>query len=248
MAPKNVADHFLNVQFGWKPFLKDIMDFDYVIQNYSKLAASRKDRNDKWIRRKFTPHIIGSSEPRKIDEGIGYKLDPFLNPADWFLGDARWELWEQTQSYLTGVGSFKFYLSEFDAKLPEFDSRWNQMRRVLDISGLRISPHHIWQATPWTWAIDWVTNVGDHIRHVQDTYLDNIACKYCYLMLHQTKTRTFKCTIPWTFGSPQTFEFVQILESKQREAASSPYGFSLSWSDLTPTQIAIAGALGITRM
>lgn len=245
MAPKNVADHFLNVQFGWKPFLKDILDFDYVIQNYSKLSASRKDRNDKWIR-KAVPLLKGIPQKTQIDHGLGNPLDPYLVP-EYFAGDPYWNLWEETTTNVTGVGSFKYYLSSFDANLPDFDSGWNQAMRVLAITGARISPSNVYHAIPWTWAADWVTNVGDHVDHYNDLLIDNIACKYCYVMMRQVKTRKLTVVLPWYHGDTTILTFTRTIETKERAEGSSPYGFSLSWNDLTPTQIAIAGALGISR-
>jgi len=245
MSPKNLADHFLNVQFGWKPFLSDLRSFDNVIQNYHKLSASRKDRNDKWIRKRV-PLKTSTTDMTKIDSGLGYKLDPFL-PLDFFRSPPSWTLWEQTTTNVYGIGSFKYYLPEFDASKLEFDSRWNQAMRVLDITGARISPSNIYKAIPWTWAADWVSNIGDHIDHYTDILVDSVACKYCYVMQSQQKIRKFTCVLPFISGQIE-LSFSQVIETKQRDEASSPYGFSLSWSDLTPTQIAIAGALGITRM
>lgn len=244
MSPKSVADDFLNAQFGWKPFLKDLGDFDYVIQNYSKLAASRKERNNKWIRKRV-PLKTDVVDSHMIDGGAGYKLDPFL-PLDFFTSPPHWTLEERTVTQVSGVGSFKYYLSEFDATLPDFDSGWNQMMRVMAVSGFRINPSNVYKATPWTWAVDWVTNLGDHIDHYNDTLMDNVACKYCFVMQSQVKERKFTCVLPFHSGTI-CLSFTQNIETKQRDVAASPYGFSLDWADLSPTQIAIAGALGISR-
>jgi hypothetical protein len=88
--------------------------------------------------------------------------------------------------------------------------------------------------------------MGDHVDQLTDTLVDSIACKYCYVMQTQIKTRKFIATLP-LISDTLVLTFTQTLESKMRDEASSPYGFSLSWADLTPTQIAIAGALGISR-
>lgn len=244
MSPKAVADDFLNYQFGWKPFLKDLTSFDYVIQNYHKLSASRKDRNDKWMRKRV-PLKTSIVEDRKVDSGLGYKLDPFL-PLDYFATPPSWTLREEISNHVYGVGSFKYYLPEFDASKLDFDSNWNRAMRVLDITGFRISPANVYKSIPWTWAADWISNVGDHIEHYNDILVDSVACKYCYVMQSQVKTRKFTCVLPFHSGTI-SLSFSQVIETKQRDEASSPYGFSLSWADLSPTQIAIAGALGISK-
>jgi len=243
MKPKNVSDHFLNFEFGWKPFLSDLRKFDYVIQNYNDLVEKRIARNNKFTRRRKT--LSGGSETTKIDEGIGYKLDPFL-PGDFFTGTPTWELFEDKTWTITAVGSFRVYVPEFDEAHPQFYSRWGDMMRFLDVTGLRTSPSNIYKATPWTWAIDWATNMGDHVDRVNDYLIDSLACKYCYVMQHVQRTRRFRTVLPF-LGGTVILEFLREIETKQRDEASSPFGFSRAWEDLTPRQVAIAGALGINR-
>jgi hypothetical protein len=115
------------------------------------------------------------------------------------------------------------------------------------MSGLRVSPSNIYKAIPWTWCIDWMTHFGDNITAIDDMLLDQIAYKYLYLMHHHLETTTLKQYLPLKTGGNITLEWTRVNECKQRAVGLSPYGFDLSWSNLTPRQLAILAAIGLTR-
>jgi hypothetical protein len=115
----------------------------------------------------------------------------------------------------------------------------------MDLFGLRVNPSNLYNAIPWTWAADWVTNTGDYVQRISDIVSDGLMAEYFYAMCSEDRVRTFTSVYPLHTRSV-TCETTIRMSSKQRVEASSPLGFSSSWSNLTPRQIAIAGALGIT--
>lgn len=118
--------------------------------------------------------------------------------------------------------------------------------RAVKIYGLEVNPYHIWQATPWTWLVDWVTNIGSYIQRMSDSLEDQVAAAYFYITAHKTVERTFTVKLPFVTGL-KTLSFVRSYTAKQRVSADSPYGFRTSWDSLSPERLAILGALGITR-
>jgi hypothetical protein len=76
-----------------------------------------------------------------------------------------------------------------------------------------------------------------------------MAAKYLFLSHHQVKTITMRQFVPFNdeSGGPRALEYSQIIEVKQRKEAESPFGFGLSLDNLSPKQLAILGALGISR-
>lgn len=119
--------------------------------------------------------------------------------------------------------------------------------RYMTLYGLRVNPSNIYKAIPWSWALDWISNAGDYVDQLTDIWSDSIAAEYFYVMHHLRVTRTLTITLPFVSGGV-TFVFHRYYDCKQRLEASGPYGFSLSWDNLSPRQLAIAGALGISRM
>jgi hypothetical protein len=114
--------------------------------------------------------------------------------------------------------------------------------------GLELSPDTLWNAAPWTWAIDWVSNTGDVISNISDWATDGLVMKWGYVMEHTISKLTY------TFDrKPRIYGFdgyasplVVFVELKRRKRAT-PFGFGMSWNSFSPRQLAIAAALGLSK-
>jgi hypothetical protein len=117
---------------------------------------------------------------------------------------------------------------------------------VSHLFGLTPNPSVIWSATPWSWLVDWGSNVGDNLANLTTGYADNLAAKYAYIM---GTTSYQKVTDTETFFKQcgnQKFSLTENIQVKTRGAAS-PFGFGLSESNFTSRQWSILSALGVTR-
>jgi hypothetical protein len=253
MTPKGVADHFINSQFGWAPFLSDLSKFNSTFQNRNSIISRLTKDNGKSVRRRIT--LLDETSDELIGQGTGWRLYPNASLGAGFGQDfsylrpgkePTWELRETKRTHITGSGKFSYYRPEFDANLPDHSGLWNTAMRNAAIFGLRVNPSNLWKATPWSWAVDWMVNAGDHIDFLNDILVDSIACQYFFVMQHQVRTRVFSQTIPFLSGDV-TMQFTRTIETKQREPSNSPFGPSLTWETLSPRQLAIAAALGISR-
>lgn len=245
MQPKNVADNFLNVQFGWVPFIKDISQLWDVTQNAESYLAQQVKDNNQWVRRHRTEKVIENDE--LLATYYTRKVEPLL-PADLYQPGVSMESREIHRTY-TRVwyeGAFKYYRPELDETHPDSKSKWGNMMKMMNLYGLRLSPAIIWKATPWTWLIDWVSNVGDVIQRASDWGLDGVVSKYMYLMHHIRHDQILQVDMPLR-GGVQKMSFNRFAEVKSRRGASSSFGFDLTPSQLSGRQIGILGALGISR-
>lgn len=253
MSPKKTADHFLNHQFGWIPFVSDIGKFYNTFDQSAALISRLAHQNGTYVRKQRT--LEEETTEQVLATGTGVKLfpntsfnGPFFGHGPWFPAStpATWQLHEEIYSRVYAVGRFKYYRPEFDLADPDYMSRINGLKRQLTLYGLRISPSNIYKATPWTWAIDWVSNLGDQIDRANDALVDSVAADYLYVMQHRRIRRVFTQELPFVNGTVRLI-FSRVIETKQRSGSSSPYGFNLTLANLTPRQLAIAGALGISR-
>lgn len=245
MAPKKAADHFINHNFGWVPFVKDVTSFFDVIINTDDILQRISDENARFVRRRAT--LVDDYKVTKVNSGTGYRVEPFGAYIDYLCnGTPTWELWLEEITMASSVGSFVYYRPEFDRKDPGYHSLINTLSRQMTIHGVRISPSNIYKAIPWSWAIDWFSNVGKHIELVSDEFMDSMAARYLFVSHRKYQRYILKQHIPFKSG-PRTFEFSRLVEVKQRRAANTPYGFGLTWDNLSPKQLAILGALGISR-
>lgn len=252
MKPQEAAEQFLNHQFGWSPFLSDLGKFYQTWVDADDTIRRLTMENGRWKKRSVNVTKIVDSqvimEHTATPNATSYAtpLFPVSLPADFFLSPPSWKLTEETQFTIHASGKFRFYNPAFDISLPDYTSAWNQVMRYMKIYGLSVNPYHIWQATPWTWLLDWVSNLGAFVERVSDTLEDSVAAAYFYITSRKTIKRRLEITLPLVAGV-RSFAFERSFSTKQRVSADSPYGFSLSWDNLSPKRLAILGALGITR-
>lgn len=238
--PKHLADHFLNFQFGWKPFIKDMKD----MFSYQKKAARQYQHlvnaNGKWRRRGGTVFEDQTQSMATSTTTAHYAAGPssaFTSYASNRVGSVFSKIYDITRHRVWFEGAFKFWIPN----LEPYDEWSRDYGRRL---GLEISPTLLYNITPWTWLIDWFSNLGDNIDNF--TTRDQYAAKYAYLMAETQRIKKVESTYPFAGTDLQaTWEYP--MTRKQRVEAS-PYGFNLGWDDFSPIQIAILAALGITRM
>jgi len=255
MHPKSVADNFLNHHFGWVPFIKDLRQFHDVFQNSEKYISQISRDNNSWIKR---TRVMQHTETSVLHSkgGITGACSPWIGAFPWNmcrsqnvpgLGNvmAQWNIHEENLTHVWGTGLFKYYRPEFDLSNPDYSSQWNDLQRRLLIYGARISPSNVWKSTPWTWLIDWFSNVGDHIDLLNDIAIDGVVSKYMYVMRHAVRRFVLRTQI-FYWQSHINLEWSRIVDTKQRQRAWTPYGFNLFGKDLSAKQWAILGALGVS--
>lgn len=252
MQPKKVADQFLNEQFGWAPFIGDLVKFDHVYRNSADYIDRIKRQNDQWVRRSRVLNHTETIETLASDNipGVypaGDQFTQMCRPMTWKGNTVRayYETTVERVTHTWTTGLFKYYRPEFDSNLMDFDSNWKTAQRYLTLYGLRANPSVLYKITPWSWLADWFTNLGDNIDNASARAFDGSLSKNLYIMAHTSRIVKFKSFYNFWDG-PLTTEWYRNIETKQR-AEGGPYGFGWSQSDLSPRQLAILGALGITR-
>lgn len=239
-APKTVADAWLNTQFGWRPFLSDLRKFYETQQNLDKLLKQIVRDNGRWIRRKGT--VKRTVEAATVSQsattsGIWPVLESVYYSTSGSAGSRT--VSKVTSQNVWFEGAFRYWI-------PDTSSVIWKARATAELFGLMPSPSLIWNLTPWSWLVDWCSNVGTNISNMSTGYADNLAAKYAYIMgttqvdLRVISTASFKQGYLYdTFTYPITW--------KRRDAAS-PFGFGLDSDNFSLRQLSILTALGITRL
>lgn len=261
MQPREVADHFINHEFGWKPFISDIVKLIDVFNHTEKHISDLVRDNGIYIRKR---RVLDESEsvssftwlPQSATvPGSSSLVDPNgrlmcrIQSTPVGSGTGLTTFTTRTRKRVWAVGSFKYYRPEFDERLFDGNSfdLFMSLRRLMTIYGLRLSPTLIYKLTPWTWLVDWFTNFGNHLQRLDDFVIDGIVARYLYIMNHEETEVTKSCTLNF-FSGPITVQFQRRFSLKQREVADTPYGFASPWNSLSPRQWGILGALGFTRV
>lgn len=255
-APKRVSDNFLNHYFGWVPFVNDLVAFDDVFQNSEKYIEQITRDNNSWIKRKRVLDYTESVTPI-TSGGATSGVQPFIGGFPYNMCRSQvvpglgsvlghWSIREELMTRVWAMGSFKYYRPEFDASLADYSSQWSDLQRRLKVYGAELSPTNVYKSTPWTWLIDWFSNVGDNIDAANDALVDGVASRYMYVMRHWVRRLVFNTTMFYWQG-PVSLEWNRFIETKQRQRAQSSYGFSLLPKDLSAKQWSILAALGLSR-
>jgi len=248
MLPKAAAEDFLNLEFGWKPFVKDISKLIDTFQHAGRHFDRIKRENGQWVRRRRTL-LEGEPTYTRVDGNYGQRCSPitgWLANGYMFRDLPRWEIGRIDSTHVTTVGSFKYYRPEFDYTLGDtHSSKLAGIGRHLTLYGARVSPSNVYQAMPWSWLIDWFSNAGEVIDGYSDYIVDGMVAKYLYLMHHTVTTERLTQVLPFKTGDV-TLTWDRVIEVKRREEANSPYGFSLSGTALSLRQMAILAAIGLS--
>jgi hypothetical protein len=250
MNPKGLADSFLNAQFGWAPFIRDIRDVLDVVNNYHSYISDLSARNGKWEHReavleeKTTDSVLLTGSGYKVTPG-GFLVDQFCQLDGSWTSRFTYSKRETVKVWCSG--DYTFYRPSFDMSQSDYDSGMNQVRRLMTLLGTDISPSLLWKITPWTWLIDWFTNIGNMIEAADAAALDGVISKNVYLMMSWTRDLILQQEINM-FSRPLAFEFTRRVTSKQRGHAETPFNFGLLPGDLSAKQLTILGALGISKL
>lgn len=247
--PSKASDDFLAFQFGWRPFVGDIVKVLDTVIFAEQYLNQIIDQNNTWVKRSRSLEVEDTTT--KLGSFLGYGLSPSsidifqLCKLDGSGAAGRYELWQDVKRRVWAVGEFKFYRPEFDKSDPEFLSQIMKARRLITLLGLRVNPGHLYAAIPWSWLVDWFTNLGDLVTRLDEQYNDGMVSKYLYIMQQKVTTvRSIHSVFFWS--GTQNFQFSRTISSKQRRYADSPYGFVLGGA-LTPSQFSILAALGLSK-
>jgi hypothetical protein len=250
--PAEVAGHFLNHQFGWRPFVQDLSNLFGVVDSIGAHIAKKKRENNVWIHRtrsdpdSQTEQILSDtsgSSNLSVTPALGSSgTNNFILPSS-----ARYTVSLEKSTKMWYAGWFKQYRLEFDADYERLHPDFVQQRQVLTSLGYYISPIHVYKVTPWTWMIDWFTNVGDQVKAYSDLLDDSIVCKHLCAMRHITSKIRYRQRAVLRTGGSLDFSFYRGFETKYRAVGLSPYGFSLLPNALSGTQLAILAAIGLSH-
>lgn len=246
---KNAGSEFLNQEFGWLPLISEVKEVGKAARQHRDLMQSYHDNEGKNTHRRFDfssdiqsfalPSSAPSVEPGRGEyaEQTGRRNVTLVKERHrWFEGCFTYGLPSSTDSWRRAMG---------------FGSQADQL------FGIALDPEILWELTPWSWAVDWFSNAGDVISNVTAFGLAGLVMRYGYMMEEtidkyhvETDPVKFLCPKAYnssrvTYSSPcsSTFEVVT-----KRRVPASPFGFGISWQGLSPTQLAITAALGITRL
>lgn len=237
-GPKSVANHWLNTQFGWLPFLSDLRRFHKTYTRMDAILSRIRAENGHWVKRKGTVESSEAHTTVRSNPTVTGHWPTLVTALYNSSSSGSHSVTRQDVSRVWFEGTFRYWI-------PSIDSVQWRTRTIAEIYGALPCPSLVWELTPWSWLADWGTNAGDVISNLSTNWAENLAAKYAFIMKHSRVEATLEswCNLKsrilhdsWTFHG----------EWKTRTGAS-PFGFGLTDADFSARQWSILSALGITH-
>jgi len=241
---RELGSEYLNVEFGWKPFLSDIFGGLDAHDKAIKLIRETKVRGSKVSHRRYDYPITRTTEKTTI--ATGASLVPVLSSALFLsnTGTVYRERKLETQRWFSGA--FRHYVPDV---LDQYEDQAERLRLLRKEYGLRLTPDALWELAPWSWMLDWFINVGDVLANVSNLVSFNSALTYGYIMEHvRVHDLYWSEGVVFKDGTPYSGTLSIVTDRKSRRKAS-PFGFGPGyvWDGFSQKQLAILAALGISR-
>lgn len=227
----NTGGEYLNLQFGIIPTASDITEICNAIKNSREIFEQFLRDAGKKVRRGFQFPVETSTVlyPNvRVDTGCG------VTGYNLMRGDVSDEI--VTKRWFSGA--FRYDVPNGNSALDTLKRYEAQANNLL---GLRLTPELIWQLAPWSWMIDWFSNVGNLVTNVTLLGSDGMEMQYGYMMEERMVRRTVTSSFN---GKPLKTE---ISFSSKRRIRATPYGFGVDFSSLSDYQMSILVALGLSQ-
>jgi hypothetical protein len=264
---------YVALQFGWKPFIKDVTDGLRLRENTHNAWNQAVRDHDKSVRRqgvlKHESEITSVTQSKSTSQMRARMTDltPLIggggNGGYSFLinKNTHIEFEPGTQKFVLSADSLHdvWFSARFKTFFPPLQRSYVQsfaeIGAYLDLWGLSITPKLLYDLVPWSWLVDWTSNLGSIIDNYSND--DSVVAEYAYVMEHTATVYSSSIKLRGTryfYGDGTyrtdnrglTLKSKLICESKLRTEAS-PYGFALDPSSFSARQWSILGSLGLLK-
>jgi len=263
---RGLGSDYLNVQFGWKPFLNDLINAAKALSGATSVLAGVGQRvhrrygipttytaQEKQFSNKSLTTWLGFTGYRSLYAGNDLPLSPIGNAVAPDPASGYWLRTSETTRWFEG---------EFTNFMPLGFDPSDYFQRLKVLANFEITPAVLWELAPWSWLVDWFLRIQDSITANLNAANDLLVMHYGYAMEHQifrdlisldlsavprSKANGATSYAYW-LNLPATASWVATSEFKTRLRAN-PYGFRTGGTaSLNGGQLAILGALGLTKL
>ncbi|UJQ85477.1 MAG: putative maturation protein [Alehxovirus allofundivivens] len=221
---KRGAGAYLTWQFGWKPLISDVkklLDFSARVDKKVRELHALYDNGGVHRRRTIDKDTVSATSTALVQSSGSASITVKTNR---FTQRTRWA----TTRFVPTT-------------LPPKDETEYRRRAIQIVYGLDLAPATIWEALPWSWMVDWFTNVGDYL-----VAYNNVCPVKATPPCLMTYTRTDASVVRTdTYSNVTGGTATAVTETKLRSVQTPTLTASIPF--LTGRQLSILGALFIQR-
>lgn len=272
---KAAGSEYLNAIFGIAPIVSDVLGLaktlrqaDQIVRQWQRNDGRQNRRSRTWdaplVRTRFdtsftSPSGFGMSG--LVPNATTKAANTYSFLYDSHGGhDGYVESMVQEETKFSFAGAFQYDLEHLIPDYPEplksyIEGSYSDeelMDVLLHMRLLGFDPKSatsldtLWNATPFTWLLDWFANVGDLISNVTAFQQQGLQLDYGYMAVKQV--RKFTANYRLTYNGSVYDGFVLLSGERKRRIRATPYGFGLTFSGLTPTRQAILASLATSKI
>lgn len=236
----NVGGEYLNVMFGYVPLYGDVSSTIETARHADELLRQYERDSGRWIRRRYrfpetsdTVTTVRSSMTAVPNGG---------SPSGALIRPGTLTTTTTTRTKIWFSGAFTYHLPQ---------SGWRRTAAELDhLYGLVPGVDTLWELQPYSWLVDYFSNVGDVMKNITAFTQDGLVMPYGYIMRQQSVDVTYSlnCEVYQNGGFQKTTIADSISYTIKQRRLANPFGFGVLDGDLSLRQTSILAALGISRV
>lgn len=249
-AGSALGDEYLNWSFGIMPTESDLKRLAQAVLNTQKVLDQLQRDSGRAVRRRArirSDSSTGVAPDQPISLSVG-SISGTVRPAGFLNNyDPNCVVVDETASTVWFSGAYEYHLAAAHSAVGKMARYEQQANKLL---GTRITPEVIWELTPWSWLIDWFSDIGSIMTNISALTGDDLVLKYGYVMHETRATRTWTSRSDIKDGQGHSVAPSLILSHsyhRKERTRATPYGFGVDVSGLSPRRWAILGALGLSR-
>lgn len=237
---------FLNLAFGWLPLASDTAKLVTTLDRLPQLWDQFERDAGRRVRRSysFPPEITTTS----VNYGYGYGAMPQMStPAYTWYGSQRYDV--HTSRSVVFNGAFCYTLPDREGNTP-LAELYRFAAWANKLYGVGPTLDSVWNVIPWTWAADWITDIGSVVSNLSDYVQYGLVMEYGYVSERIRQNVNYYSDFSYdslSGGSQYYRNSVSENRILLNRVEASPFGFGLTWDGFTPFQLAILASLGINR-
>lgn len=217
-----LANKNLQYQFGIAPTVNDLIKLLCFVDAVDSRVKNLKALNESGIRRKVSLWS-GSTSGQSSNASLNSTVVSVSGYYKWVTKVHKWGFVEWFPSH------------------PRIWTEEETRRKAWEIAyGLTLDFNTLWQALPWSWLIDWCSNVGDVLEASRNTA--DVSHSVVQLMTRQETVAEYVYTQGGQYTSPCRVMHV----TKQRTLVPN-VSIEAQLPILSGRQLSILGSIGVTR-
>lgn len=240
-----IGSEYLNIQFGWIPFLNDLRKAAASLRDASAILTQLQRDNGRMVRRRFRFPVGVSSNYEELGNAyVPYRSAPTYVESP--TPKVQLSKVTRTERELWFSGAFSYSLPVGDNLLDKFREYEAKTNVLL---GTRVTPEVIWDLAPWSWLVDWKLGIGTALGSASMFSEDGLVIRYGYLMERNLTEVTYSqpSAVYSDFGDRVPATFLTLRSETKKRRRATPYGFGVDLGSLSDSKWAILAALGMTR-